>query len=155
MGRILLMWVVCVVGISSLGASDSPTSKPSDEMLPEGTRWAGTLLRDPRAALSKDRPCKARIIERDKDKFSANVSTSVNGNKLTVKIEGKVDRGGNIRAVVTEVVAGEGEAVGKEWSGKCNKKELLLEWTAKNGVHRRAELKLDTSKDKGGKDDAE
>ena len=153
MGRILLMLMVCTA--FALGASDSPSSKPSDEMLPDGTRWAGTLLRDQRIATSKDRPCKARITERDGDKFTANVTTTVNGNKLTVKIEGKVDRGGNIRAVVTEVVAGEAEAVGKEWSGRCNKKELLLEWSAKNGAHRRAELRLDTSKDKGGKDDAE
>jgi hypothetical protein len=155
MGRVMLISVVFLLAFCPLLKGQSATSKPSDEMLPEDTRWAGTLLRDPRIATSKDRPCKARITERDGQKFAANVTTTVGGNKLTVKIEGKVDKGGNIRALVTQVIDGEADAVGKEWSGKCNKKELLLEWTAKNGAHRRAELRLSTGKNKDGKDESE
>jgi hypothetical protein len=148
MGRIVLGLLILTC---ALGASHSPSSQPSDGPLPEGSKWGGTLLRDQRIATSKDRPCHARILSRDGEKFTASFSTTSGNARVSLKIEGTIDRDGNIKASVTEILAGEAAAVGKEWTGKANDKEWLLEWTAKNGAHRRAELRLDTGKGKKGK----
>lgn len=148
MGRFIF---VLLIAMCSLGASHSPSSQSSDGPLPEGSKWGGTLLRDQRVATSKDRPCHARILSRDGEKFTASFSTTVGNARVSLKIEGTIDRDGNIKASVTEVLAGEAAAVGKEWTGQANAKEWLLEWTAKGGAHRRAELRLDTSKEKKGK----
>jgi hypothetical protein len=155
MGRIACL-LVCITAFT-LGVSKSPSSQSSDATLPDGSRWAGTLLRDPRIANSKDRPCHARILSRDGEKFTASFSTQANNAKIAVKIEGTIDKSGKIKAHVTDVIAGEAAVMGKEWTGRANDKEWLLEWTAKNGANRRAELKLDTSKGDGkkGKDDVE
>ena len=156
MGRIVLALVF--VSALALGASKSPSSQASSATLPDDSRWAGTLLRDPRIAASKDRPCHARILSRDGEKFTASFSTQVNNARVSVKIEGTIDKDGKITAQVTEVLAGETASMRKEWTGRANDKEWLLEWKAKNGANRRAELKLDTSKHdgkKGAKDPAD
>jgi hypothetical protein len=152
MGRIIL--ILGVVSACLLGASkqpSTPSTQTSGATLPDDSRWAGTLLRDPRHSQSKDRPCHAHITSRDGNKFAATFSSESNGQKITVKIEGTIDKDGQIKAKVTDVVAGEAAAMGNEWTGRANDKEWLLEWTAKNGAARRAELKLDTSKQDGKK----
>ena len=149
MWRITLL--LTLVTSCVLGASKSASSQPSSVTLPDDSRWAGTLLRDPRVSASKDRPCHARITNRDGEKFTATFSTQVNNEKVAVKIEGTIDKSGQIKAQVTEVLAGETAMMGKEWTGRANEKEWLLEWKAKNGADRRAELKLDTSKQDGKK----
>ena len=149
MARIAL--VLGVIGACLLGASRAPSTQSSNSILPDDSRWAGTLLRDPRHAQSKDRPCHARVTDRDGSNFKATFSTESNGQKVSVKIEGTIDKDGKIKAKVTDVVAGEAAVFGSEWTGQANDKEWLLEWTAKNGADRRAELKLDTSKQDGKK----
>src|SRR5689334_72814 len=149
MGRIVL--ILGVVSACLLAASKTPSSQSSATILPDDSRWAGTLLRDQRHSQSKDRPCHAHITSRDGNKFAATFSTESNGQKIAVKIEGTIDKDGKIQAKVTDVVAGEAAVFGKDWTGQANDKEWLLQWTAKNGADRRAELKLDTSKQDGKK----
>lgn len=155
MGRIVL--ILGVLSACLLAASKAPSSQSSVTILPDDSRWAGTLLRDPRHAQSKDRPCHARVTDRDGSNFKATFSTESNDQKISVKIEGTIDKDGKIKAKVTDVVAGEAAVFGTEWTGRANDKEWLLQWTAKNGATRRAELKLDTSKRDGkhGKDDVQ
>lgn len=155
MGRIVL--ILGVLSACLLAANKAPSSQSSATILPDDSRWAGTLLRDPRHAQSKDRPCHARVTDRDGSNFKATFSTESNDQKISVKIEGTIDKDGKIKAKVTDVVAGEAAVFGTEWTGRANDKEWLLQWTAKNGATRRAELKLDTSKRDGkhGKDDVQ
>jgi hypothetical protein len=140
MGRIAL--VLGVISACLLGASHAPSTQSSNTLLPDDSHWTGTLRRDPRVHRSKDSACHAHITSRDGEKFTARVSLA----GVSVKLEGTIDKDGKIKATVTDVVSGEAAIVGKEWTGQANDTEWLLEWTAKNGADRRAELKLDTSK---------